>query len=100
MTDRFMLLLAFLLTLLVLICCLASELSWTYKDQEAETLRGIIGLPSLAIGNLSPAARNPGLEMICTSLFDLPGGYCYYYEIGVPFEDNQYFGNITLKGND
>jgi len=95
-----MLLSVFFLVLLVLICSLGSELNWTYKEQVAEPLRRVTGLPSLAIGNLSPAARNPGLEMICTSLFDLPGGYCYYYEIGVPFEDYQYFGNITLKGND
>jgi hypothetical protein len=77
-----------------------SELNWTLKEQKQESLRRIIGLPSIAVGNLSPAERNPGLEMICTGLNDQPGGYCYYYTSGVPFEDYQYFPNITLSGID
>jgi hypothetical protein len=53
------------------------------------------GLPSLAIGNLNPAARNPGLEVLCTSLYDVPGGYCIYFTQGVPQLNLTLACNIT-----
>ena len=89
-----------ILTLFVLLSSAISELSWASKEQTVDALRRATGLPSLAVGNLNPSARNPGLEILCTSFFDQPGGYCYYYTSGVPFKDQQYFGNITLGGDD
>jgi hypothetical protein len=38
----------------------------------------------VAIGNLNPSARNPGVELLCTGLYDVPGGYCNYFTLGVP----------------
>jgi len=90
----------FLMTLLVLILCATSELSWNIKEQTQQPIRTIIGLPSIAIGNLNPTARNPELEIFCTGLYDQPGGYCFYFSTGVPFEDYQYLANITLSGED
>ncbi|MGE5637868.1 MAG: hypothetical protein ACM3WQ_04090 [Chloroflexota bacterium] len=100
MKNRLILIAVFLLTLTVLVLCVISELSWNLKEQTQEPIRKITGLPSIAIGNLNPAARNPKLEIICTGLYDQPGGYCYYFSTGVPFEDYQYLANITLSGSD
>ena len=86
------------MTLTVLILCAASEFSWNIKEQTQQPIRTIIGLPSIAIGNLNPTARNPELEIFCTGLYDQPGGYCYYFSNGVPFVDYQYLANITLSG--
>ena len=68
----------------VSVSCFASEISWANKEKAADPTRKLVGLPSIAIGNLSPAARNPGLEILCTGLFDVPGGYCSYFTPGVP----------------
>jgi len=55
-------------------------------------------LPSLSIGNLNPAARNPELEILCTGLYDVPGGYCNYFTLGVPFINYTMSWNITVSG--
>jgi hypothetical protein len=74
----------------VSISCLISELSWSDKANNPDSLRQLVGLPSITVGNLNPSARNPGLELLCTSLYDVPGGYCYYFAPGVPMT------NITV----
>jgi hypothetical protein len=99
MENRVILIAAFLMTIAVLILCTMSELSWSTKEQTQEPIHKVVGLPSITIGNLNPAVRNPGLEIICTGLYDQPGGYCYYFSPGVPFEDYQYLANITLSGD-
>jgi hypothetical protein len=73
-----------LLLVFVSISCLISELSWSAKASSPDSLRQIVGLPSIIVGNLNPSARNPGLELFCTSLYDVPGGYCYYFAPGLP----------------
>jgi hypothetical protein len=89
---------AILLTF-VFASCAISEISWSIKENDADSLRYIVGLPSVAVGNLSPAARNPGVEVLCTGLYDVPGGYCNYFSMGVPFI-NFPMGNITvIEGN-
>jgi hypothetical protein len=80
----------------VLASCLISELSWSNRLNAPEPLRQLVGLPSIAVGNLNPAARNPGLEFLCTGLYDIPGGYCYYYSSGVPYV-NFTDSNITVS---
>jgi hypothetical protein len=62
---------------------LYSELSWSRKSSAPDPLREMVGLPSLAIGNLNPVARNPGIEQLCTSFYDVPGGQCIYFTQGV-----------------
>ena len=70
---------------LIAVSCAASELSWAQREKSSDALREMVGLPSIAVGNLNPAARNPGLELYCTSFYDTPGGYCSYFTDGVPF---------------
>jgi hypothetical protein len=65
------------------ISCLTSEFSWSDKTNSPDSLRQQVGLPSITVGNLNPSARNPGLELLCTSLYDVPGGYCYYFAPGI-----------------
>lgn len=77
---------------------LASNVSWSIKMGNSDSLREFVGLPSIAIGNLNPSARNPGLELFCPSLYDVPGGYCYYFSPGVPFSNVTVVANITLDG--
>jgi hypothetical protein len=84
------------LVFFVFISCIASELDWLNKESTSDPIREIVGLPSIAVGNLNPAARNPGLEILCTGLYDSPGGYCSYYTNGVPFF-NYASGNITVS---
>ncbi len=67
------------LVIFVFTSCVVSEYSWSTKGNSSDSLRQLVGLPSVAVGNLNPAARNPGLEFLCTSLYDSPGGYCYYF---------------------
>ncbi|HSQ48679.1 MAG TPA: hypothetical protein VLL96_03235 [Candidatus Deferrimicrobiaceae bacterium] len=85
------------LLLFVVISCILSELDWLNKESTPDQIREIVGLPSIAVGNLNPAARNPGLEILCTGLFDSPGGYCSYYTNGVPFIQFAIGGNITVS---
>ena len=81
----------------VVISCILSELNWLNKEITLDPILEIVGLPSIAVGNLNPAARNPGLEILCTGLFDSPGGYCSYYSNGVPFIQFTIGGNITVS---
>jgi hypothetical protein len=80
--------------------CIASEFSWSATANRSDSLRQLVGLPSIVLGNLNPAARNPGLEILCTSLYDVPGGYCYYFVPGVPLSNVTVIAvNITRSGN-
>ena len=78
-------LLAVVLTSVVLTSSIYSELEWNEKAQSDRTnnIRRIVGIPSIAIGTLSTAQRNPMVEMYCTSFYDAPGSYCAYYTTGV-----------------
>jgi hypothetical protein len=82
----------------VSLSCLISEASWATKGRTADSLRQLVGLPSLSTGNLNPAARNPGLEILCTGLYDVPGGYCNYFILGVSFVNYTMSWNITVSG--
>jgi len=84
-----------LLLVFVSLSCLVSELSWSAKISSPDPLRQLIGLPSLAVGNLNPSARDPGLEFLCVSLYDVPGGYCYYFTSGVPATNFTVTSTIT-----
>jgi hypothetical protein len=87
--------LSILLPVLVLACFTISQVDSIQDDKETNNLRGLLGFPSLAIGNLSPAAREPGLELFCTGIYDTPGGYCNYYANGVYRDFINYVANIT-----
>jgi hypothetical protein len=93
--------LAILVALLafVLLSCLISQMSWTNKENTPDSLRQLVGLPTIAIGNLNPAVRNPGLELLCTGLYDAPGGYCSYFTDGVPFINFIAAHNFTVSDN-
>jgi hypothetical protein len=96
MKTRTILLAMFGLLLFVFASCFASEISWSAKMNNSDSLRKIVGLPSIALGNLNPAERNPGLELLCPALYDSPGGYCYYFAPGVSFTNFTLAANITL----
>ena len=81
-TNKYFLLIS-LLIVTIAASCIFSEWSWSIKSSSPDALRRMVGLPSLAIGNLNPAARNPGLEVLCSSFYDVPGGYCSYFTQGV-----------------
>jgi hypothetical protein len=83
----------------VFVSCALSEISWSIKENNPDPLRQAVGLPSVAVGNLSPAARNPGVELLCTGLYDVPGGYCNYFSMGVPFIYFPMARNFTIIGN-
>ena len=87
MKGRTILIITLFFMTLVAIACVQSELSWLSKENSPQNLRQLIGLPSIAVGNLSPAARNPGLEIFCASFYDVPGGFCQYFTQGVPYEN-------------
>jgi hypothetical protein len=91
-TNKFFLLIA-LLIVTIAATSVVSEWSWSIKSSSPDTLRKMVGLPSLAVGNLNPAARNPGLEVLCASFYDVPGGYCSYFTQGVSAV------NLTLACN-
>jgi hypothetical protein len=97
MKGRIVLLVVVVLLIYVSFSCLISEISWATKEKAPDSLRELVGLPSLSIGNLSPAARNPGLEIFCTGLYDVPGGYCNYFTLGVSFINFTMSGNITVS---
>jgi hypothetical protein len=86
---------AILLTF-VFVSCAVSEISWSIKENKTDSLRYLVGLPSVAVGNLSPSARNPGVEVLCTGLYDVPGGYCNYFSMGVPFITFPMATNFTV----
>ncbi len=79
----------------VFLACALSEISWSTKENSPDALRQTVGLPSVAVGNLNPSARNPGVELLCTGLYDVPGGYCNYFALGVPFINFTMAGNFT-----
>ncbi len=83
------------LLVFVTISCAISEFSWSAQVGKPDALRQAVALPSVAIGNLNPSARNPGLEFFCTSLLDAPGGYCYYFTLGAPVVNFTIFANVT-----
>jgi hypothetical protein len=87
------------LVLFVSISCIASEVSWSNRRSNSDPLRQIVGLSSVAIGNLNPSARNPGVEIFCTALYDTPGGYCYYFTPGLPYTNYTLNSNITIGGS-
>ena len=84
-----LMLLAIVLTTVVLGSSLHSELQWKWKDELDGTndIRRLVGIPSIAVGTLSPAQRNPMVEMYCTSFYDAPGSYCAYYTTGVAWHN-------------
>jgi hypothetical protein len=84
--------------LFIVASCVLSEASWTSKENGAAPLAKTIGLASLVVGNLNPSARNPGLELFCTSLYDNPGGFCNYFAPGVPPENFKVNVNVTASG--
>jgi hypothetical protein len=90
-------LLIVVLMALIAISCVGSEVSWSSKEAAPDPVREIVGLPSIAVGNLNPAARNPGLELVCTGFYDTPGGYCNYFANGVPYINFTLVGNITVS---
>ncbi len=96
MKSKTPLLFVAVLTTFVLLACVASEISWSTKESAPDVLRQTVGLPSVAVGNLNPSARNPGLELLCTGLYDVPGGYCSYFALGVPFINFTTAGNFTI----
>jgi len=100
MKTRTILLAVVILPSIILIGCVVNEIGWLSKEQSRPEFHRVLGLPSIAVGNLNPALRNPGLELFCTGTYDVPGGYCSYYTNGVPFNDFEYLANITLSGND
>jgi hypothetical protein len=53
----------------------------------------------LAVGNLNPSARNPGVELLCTGLYDVPGGYCNYFTMGVPSTNFSVPTSFTVVNN-
>jgi len=100
MKTRTILLLVVILPLIVLASCVVSEMSWLEKENVQSSFNQFSGLPSIAVGNLNPASRNPGLELFCTGLYDVPGGYCSYYSSGIPFNDFKFLANITVSESD
>jgi hypothetical protein len=99
MKTRIMLLAMVGLLAFVFLSCTISEISWSSKNNNSDALRQIVGLPSFAVGNLNPSARNPGLEALCTALSDSPRGYCYYFTPGVPSTNLTIYTNITIGEN-
>jgi hypothetical protein len=70
-------------TSFVVVSCIQSEISWAAKDAGPNLERAVAQLPNIAVGNLSTYVRSGGLEVMCTSLYDVPGGYCFYFTPGV-----------------
>jgi hypothetical protein len=88
-----------LLFLFISVSCVLSEVSWSTKENNPDSLRYVVGLPSAAVGNLSPSARNPGVEVLCTGLYDVPGGYCNYFSMGIPYIGFPMATNFTVTSN-
>ena len=96
MSPRVLIYIISILLTFVFVSCAISEISWASKENATDSLRQVVGLPSVAVGNLSPSARNPGVEALCTSLYDVPSGYCYYFSMGVPFINFPMATNFTV----
>ncbi len=99
MKTRILLSLIALLLVLVAASTVASEISWSIKENNPDVLRQVVGLPSLAVGNLNPSARNPGVELLCTGLYDVPGGYCSYFSSSVSYIGFPMATNFTVIQN-
>ncbi len=82
----------------LIVAYVLNEQDWSKKRvSEENEIRAIIGLPSIALGTKYGATRNPLLELYCTSLYDLPGGYCYIMSasfIDTPLRDPVYFRTV------
>lgn len=98
MKNKTMLIATVGLLLFVSLSCVASEVSWSITKNDSDPLRQLVGLPGVAVGNLNPASRVPGLEFMCPALYDSPGGYCYYFAPGVPVTNMTIYANVTLDG--
>jgi len=96
MKSRTLVLMIVFLIALAFVASGLSEISWSIRENSPEVLRQTVGLPSTTVGNLNPSARNPGVEFLCTSLFDVPGGFCNYFTLGVPFTNFTVVGNFTV----
>ena len=90
---------AVVMVVFVFFSCYASEAAWSARENSSNNLRKTVGLPSVAVGNLNPTARNPGLEVFCTALYDSPGGYCYYFTLGLPYTNYTINSSMTVGGN-
>jgi hypothetical protein len=99
MKSKVLILAMAILLTFVFVSSIASEVSWGMKENSPNSLRYVVGLPSVAVGNLSPSARNPGVEVLCTGLYDVPGGYCNYFSMGVPFISFPMASNFTVINN-
>jgi hypothetical protein len=99
MTTRKVIYVLAILLMFVFVSCVLSQVSWSMKENNSASLREVVGLPSIAVGNLNPSARNPGVEILCTGLLDVPGGYCNYFATGVPFIDFPMATNFTIVRN-
>jgi len=97
MNPKILIYIIVLLLAFVFISCSLSEFFWSTRSNSEDNLRYVIGLPSIAIGNLSPAARNPGIEVLCTGIYDVPGGYCIYFSPGVPYIEFPMANNFTIN---
>ena len=98
MKPKDLLLLVILLPLLVLALFAVNNFA-KVDDSETNNLRSLLGFSSIAIGNLNPAARQPGVEVFCTSIYDVPAGYCIYFTNGVYSDFEQYVANVSLGGD-
>ncbi len=94
MRNRTILLATGVLLGLVFAPSMLSEAYWSSRQNSPDQLRQTVALPSVAVGNLNPMARNPGLELLCPGLYDSPGGYCYYFTAGT------YPLNFTVTDNE
>ncbi len=99
MKSRIMIILILLLLAFVFGSCVVSQISWSEKENAPDSLRQMVGLPSLAVGNLNPSARNPGVELLCPGLYDVPGGYCNYFTLGVPSTNFSVPTSFTVVNN-
>jgi hypothetical protein len=98
MKIKYLLLICIGLVAFVFSASAINQVSWANRENNIDTIRQSVGLPSIAIGNLNPSARNPGLEFFCTGLFDDPGGYCFYFTNGVPYVNSTSNQNVIIGG--
>jgi hypothetical protein len=99
MNPRLTIYILALLLAFVVGSCIVSEISWSNNENTPDSVRQMVGLPSLAVGNLNPSARNPGIELLCTGLYDVPGGYCNYFTMGVPSTNFSVPTSFTVVNN-
>lgn len=99
MNSKLLLAATMAMLLFIAASCVLSEASWASKEGNKDTLAETVGLASIIVGNLNPSARNPGVELFCTSLYDIPGGFCNYFVPGVPPDNFKVNVNVTASGN-